>query len=206
MTRKEREQLARRQYILDAASTVFARDGYENASMNEIAKLSEFSKRTLYQYFEDKADLYLTVLLQLYSKMCDDLSNVDYESKTGYDMIREKLYNQYDYYKSHTDTFRILYDIGKVRTLTSNLKIDQFLELDSKVTADIVKAITLGQNDGSISKKSDPLTTSMNLKFITSAVFDKLTTTSETYAKHINKSVDDFAHELLNLILSTLKD
>jgi len=48
----------RRETILAGAATVFARDGYEGASMSRIAREAGVSKGTLYNYFEDKAALF----------------------------------------------------------------------------------------------------------------------------------------------------
>jgi AcrR family transcriptional regulator len=205
MTRKEKEQMARRQYIIDAATTIFARDGYENASMNEIAKSSEFTKRTLYQYFEDKADLYLSVLLYHYEKMIETLLSEEYKGKNGLEILRESLYKQYEYYLAHPEVFRIMYDIGNVRVQTQNSKINDFLTLDAKITASLKHIIENGQKDGSISNKEDALTTTINLKFFVTAIFDKLIIVGKSYAKHINKTEDEFAKGLLELIIDTLK-
>ncbi len=44
--------------ILDGAASVFARDGYEGASMSRIAREAGVSKGTLYNYFSGKAELF----------------------------------------------------------------------------------------------------------------------------------------------------
>lgn len=205
LTRKEKEQLVRRNLILDAAEELFSRDGYENASMNEIAKLSEFTKRTLYQYFDDKADLYLSVLLKLYSDMYEHLTTIDYKYLDGFDLVKKSLYSYYDYFKTHETTFKILYDIGKVRNLTVNNKIDEFIKIDNLITNSLSKSIQLGQKDGSISKKKDYMTMTLTLKFLLTSVFNQLTISGKSYTKHINKTMDEFAHNLLDIILDTIK-
>jgi len=205
MTRKEREQQARRQYIIDAATKIFARDGYDKASMNEIATLSEFTKRTLYQYFEDKADLYLSVLLYNYEKMVNALEKTDYTAANGLEILQQNLYKQYDYYLKHPEVFRIMYDIGNVRTQTNNSKLNDFLALDYKVTQSIKEIIESGQEDGSISKVQDALTTTLNLKFFMTAIFDKLIIIGSNYAKHIGKTEDAFTKGLFDMIINTLK-
>lgn len=205
LTRKEKEQLVRRNLILDAAEELFSRDGYENASMNEIAKLSEFTKRTLYQYFDDKADLYLSVLLKLYSDMYEHLTTIDYKYLDGFDLVKKSLYAYYDYFKTHEKTFKILYDIGKVRNLTVNNKIDEFIKIDNLITKSLSESIQLGQKDGSITKRVDYTTMSLNLKFLLTSLFNQLTISGKSYAKHINKTMDEFAYSLLDIILDTIK-
>ncbi len=48
--------------VIDGARTVFMREGYEGASVDEIARDAGVSKATLYSYFPDKQHLFLAVL------------------------------------------------------------------------------------------------------------------------------------------------
>lgn len=50
-----------RRRILDAAKTLFVREGFENVSMRRIASAIEYSPAALYRYFPSKRDM-LTVL------------------------------------------------------------------------------------------------------------------------------------------------
>ena len=62
LSRRERERLSRRQEIIDAARTVFARKGFNDATLDDVAELAEFGKGTLYNYFENKDALFASVL------------------------------------------------------------------------------------------------------------------------------------------------
>jgi AcrR family transcriptional regulator len=55
--RRERERLAMRAQILDAARDLFAERGYEAVTMREIGKRIEYSATALYNHFEDKEAL-----------------------------------------------------------------------------------------------------------------------------------------------------
>jgi len=48
--------------IFDAALTEFAAHGFEQASYNRIIETAGISKGAMYYYFEDKADLFITLL------------------------------------------------------------------------------------------------------------------------------------------------
>jgi AcrR family transcriptional regulator len=61
-SRRVKEMRARRLAILDAAEGIFAKKGYHDASMAEIARAAEFGVGYLYRHFEDKGDLYLAVV------------------------------------------------------------------------------------------------------------------------------------------------
>lgn len=52
--RRDRERLAMREQILDAARLLFAERGYEAVTMREIGKRIEYSATALYNHFADK--------------------------------------------------------------------------------------------------------------------------------------------------------
>jgi AcrR family transcriptional regulator len=52
----------KRRAILDAATTLFLRDGYQATSMDEIAGLAGVSKQTVYSQFGDKENLFRDVV------------------------------------------------------------------------------------------------------------------------------------------------
>ena len=52
------DKQARRDGIIEAAVTVFAREGYKGASVDDIAEAAGVSKGTVYGYFHNKEDLF----------------------------------------------------------------------------------------------------------------------------------------------------
>ncbi len=62
--RKLRERLLRREEILRAATRVFATKGYSQATLDEIADEAEFGKVTLYNYFQNKEELFYAVVVE----------------------------------------------------------------------------------------------------------------------------------------------
>ncbi len=69
ISRREREKLAHRQDILDAATRVFAEKGFFGATLDEVAQEAEFSKGTLYLYFSSKDDLLYNVISSKTSRL-----------------------------------------------------------------------------------------------------------------------------------------
>jgi TetR/AcrR family transcriptional regulator len=70
LPRREREKLRQRQEILAAALDLFSQKGYHNVAMHEIAEKAEFAIGTLYKFFQNKEDLYKTMVLE----RCDDFA------------------------------------------------------------------------------------------------------------------------------------
>ena len=83
LTRRDRERLARRQAILDAALYTFAEKGYEGATLDEVAERAEFGKGTLYNYFPGGKE---EILFALFDEVYDgvvELTNDYFAGREG---------------------------------------------------------------------------------------------------------------------------
>ncbi|UXU75892.1 MULTISPECIES: TetR/AcrR family transcriptional regulator [unclassified Paracoccus (in: a-proteobacteria)] len=60
--------------VLEGARTVFLRDGFEGASVDEIAREAGVSKATLYSYFPDKRMMFIEVFRHELSREAADAS------------------------------------------------------------------------------------------------------------------------------------
>jgi len=74
--RRARQKKFLRQEILDAASELFVRDGYENVSMRRIADKIEYSPTTIYIYFKDKAELLEQVCKETFARLVQRLTKI----------------------------------------------------------------------------------------------------------------------------------
>jgi AcrR family transcriptional regulator len=74
--RKARQKKFLRQEILDAASELFVREGYENVSMRRIADKIEYSPTTIYLYFKDKSELLEQVCKETFGRLVQRLSKI----------------------------------------------------------------------------------------------------------------------------------
>jgi AcrR family transcriptional regulator len=59
---RERQKVVREKRILESASMLFKRDGYDKTRMEDIADLAEVSTGTTYNYYESKADILIAVV------------------------------------------------------------------------------------------------------------------------------------------------
>jgi AcrR family transcriptional regulator len=69
LARFEHLEAERRRRLLVAAAHEFAAEGYEGASLAAIAEEAGISKPAVYYYFEDKADLYATVVREAWARL-----------------------------------------------------------------------------------------------------------------------------------------
>jgi TetR/AcrR family transcriptional regulator, repressor of fatR-cypB operon len=82
LSRKEQEQLLHKNLIIKAAAQIFSEKGYEKTTLDEIAQLAEFSKGSLYNYFENKEDLFLTTLEIGIQKLIEEMKIVSESEPT----------------------------------------------------------------------------------------------------------------------------
>lgn len=59
--RRKEEKAQRRESILDAAEQVWARRGFEAATMDDVARAARVSRALVYVYFGDKRELHLAI-------------------------------------------------------------------------------------------------------------------------------------------------
>ena len=60
-----------RQKLVDVARQLFAKNGLENTTMNDIAQSSGKGRRTLYTYFKSKEDIYYAVIESELERLSD---------------------------------------------------------------------------------------------------------------------------------------
>jgi AcrR family transcriptional regulator len=74
----------RKDQILEAATKVFARQGIQEARMDDIVKESGLSKGALYWYFKSKEDIIFAILSNLFERELADLQKlIEAEGSAG---------------------------------------------------------------------------------------------------------------------------
>jgi AcrR family transcriptional regulator len=106
-TRKRESAQQRRDAILEAARTVFARKGYADTGVEDIAEQAGIGKGTLYLYFPSKEQIYLAALLEEARKL-DITSREAMSAAEGWlDKLRAFVEVRLRYFDGHQDFMRI---------------------------------------------------------------------------------------------------
>jgi AcrR family transcriptional regulator len=107
LTRKEREFLARKKDILEAATSLFAKNGYHGTTMSEIAKEAEFSTGSLYNFFKNKEELYFNLMLEKIDALTGEVNEIP----SGEGSVEERLTLFIEtilkYFENEKDFFKI---------------------------------------------------------------------------------------------------
>ena len=128
-----------RQNFVDVARQLFAKNGLENTTMNDIALASGKGRRTLYTYFENKDEVYSAVIEYELERLSDKLDEVAEKRLRPQDKIIELIYTHLNMIKEtvvrngnlRAEFFRNIWMVEKVR---KNFDEDE-IELYRKVYA-----------------------------------------------------------------------
>lgn len=137
-----------RNKLIDVARQLFAKDGVENTTMNDIALASKKGRRTLYTYFKCKEDIYVAVVESELDKLFDKMKKAaERENEpdkkivnlimTHLDIVKEAVYRNGTLRGSF---FRDIWKVEKVRKSFDQKEIVLYKEvLDEGVQNNIFK-------------------------------------------------------------------
>lgn len=89
--RRAREKQDLREEILDAARTLFVKEGYESVSIRKIADKVEYSPGTIYLYFHDKAEIMTKICEETFAKLNTRMQAIEHDTSAPVDKLRRGL-------------------------------------------------------------------------------------------------------------------
>jgi len=168
--------------------------------MEEIAKEAQFTKRTIYQYFINKDDLFFAVALKGFKQMFSYFQKVPGQGKTGFEKLCFTSRAYYQFYQEFPDIFRIMNYIGFVKTKDENSpKRQEFMQFDQEMFQDFAMMIEEGKADGSIRTDLEAVKGAYAFAFVTTGFFHLLSITGKTFTEHFSLAQEDFIFFALGL-------
>ena len=135
----------RRTEIVDAARTVFARRGFAQGIMDEIAKEAGVAKGTLYLYFRSKTEIYKAVLdHDMKALKASTLDRID-AAKSLKEKIRTFALARIERAEANKEFFRIMDSEGSALTYTRSQYRDWLREPVQRLAAAMEKAAEQGK-------------------------------------------------------------
>jgi AcrR family transcriptional regulator len=86
--RRARQKAGIREEILDAARTLFVKEGYEHVSMRKIAEKIEYAPGTIYLYFRDKAEILDQICEETLGKLAQKIQAINNDPSNPLDRLR----------------------------------------------------------------------------------------------------------------------
>ena len=123
-----------RQKLVDVARQLFAKNGMENTTMNDIAIASGKGRRTLYTYFKSKEDIYFAVIECELERLSDKLDEVAAKRIRPQDKVIELIYTHLSMIREtvvrngnlRAEFFRNIWMVEKVRKNFDDAEVELF--------------------------------------------------------------------------------
>lgn len=122
--------------LVDVARQLFAKQGLENTTMNDIAVASGKGRRTLYTYFRSKEDIYFAVIEAELDRLSEKISDVANKHMNLEDKMVEFIYAHLELIKEavlrngnlRAEFFRNIWMVEKVRKHFDQAEKDFFIK------------------------------------------------------------------------------
>lgn len=187
--RKLKEKAIKRNDIIDSAEKVIFSKGYNIATMNDIAKEAEFSKRTVYMYFNSKEQIYFEIMVRGYNILIKMLESnlLALENKNALKRLKSIGITLYEFNNKYPDYFKAImsYENSERDFINgiSDTSKDKCYELGDKVFSYLTSALSDGIEEGTIQNKLDVKSTAIIIWSFTIGLFNTLIK-KRNYIKH----------------------
>lgn len=209
--RKEKEKEIRRNDIIDAAEKVFFTKGYALATMDDVAREAEFSKRTVYVYFNSKEQIYFEIMLRGY-KLLNSMFEVELQKKeedSALEKIRKMGRILYTFSNHYSDYFKAIMEYENGELDFDNGIPDTSREAcyaqGEKIFAYFTEALKKGIDEGAIRSEIDIVNTALVLWACTIGVFST-TKKKANYILHYHKrSPEELVNEAFDIFIRSIR-
>lgn len=138
----------KRRQILDAAVRVFAREGYHDARVGDIASEAGVAYGLVYHYFPSKEAVLETVFRETWGLMLDAIRGVEERGGSAADQLRRVCKLVLGSWGSNPDVVRVL-----VREVTRSPQIQREIEEIGQAFAALERIVVRGQEEGSFTTR-----------------------------------------------------
>jgi len=185
--------------IIDAAERLFFSKGYNNSTMDEIAKEAGFTKKTLYSYFTNKEDIYGKVTERGYLILNNLFLEALEKEKDSSEILKIKAmgYSFLKFERDYSGYFKAVFE--------SESSILECEALEQTTLDMLQKCIKEGIKKGEITEEIDCVSISL---ILWSSLMGFINTFSrkEKYIKdYFNKDIREVTEEGLDFILNSIR-
>ena len=158
----------KKEAVINTARDLFQKYGYKKVSMDEIAKTSGVTKKTIYTYFKDKDSMFLYFIEEELQKMKKKIEKKNNSDLPFIEVVATNLYDMLIFRKNSMLITTISKEIKN-----GNYKCCDFLKVyDDEILSYIEKKINLEIKKGNIKKCDAHLTSFIIYKVFISILFE----------------------------------
>lgn len=160
--------MEKKEIVIDTARELFKKYGYTKVSMDEIAKSSKVTKRTIYSYFKDKESLFLYFIEEELKQMRE---SIEKKSNKGIPFMEVVTTNLYDMLRFKNNSSLVSTISKEIKS--GNMKNQDFLKVyDKEILAYLEEKIDEEIKLGRIKDCDSHLTAFIIYKVFISVLFE----------------------------------
>lgn len=201
--RKEREKEKRRNDIVNAAEKLFFSRGYENVTMDDVAKEVELARGTLYLYFKNKDDIYIAIAIngsKILNKMFVECCQ---GAKTGIEKVRLLSLTFYEFSKKYPGYYAAYY-YSRMFCFEDFPELSELRRIRMASASMVTDSLYEGIKDGTVREDLDPLKATLILtSFMTSVL--TITPVMEMYLEGNNWTHDEIIGYAIDMIIRSVE-
>jgi len=160
VNRKELEKEARKKDIIDAASRLFSERDYHAVKVDDIAERVGLSKGTIYLYYENKENLFFSIIIERAKVLYARLEQAS-QCETEFPDCLHKFVSTYlSFFRDHEAFFKIIHSEKTRLDMETHHKMhDYSSEVLKALFKVVIELMQKGQKNG-VLRKDDPRTLS----------------------------------------------
>lgn len=159
----------RKKLILDAASKSFTMFGYKATTMDQVAKLANVGKGTIYTFFKNKEELFDEIINELVRDMKRAAEESYDPTKSFYENVHQALMRILEFRKEHQLTIKLFQEEKEIGTPA----VTEVIKTLEKVILTFIKERVVQAIERGDIKECDPeLTAFVMLKLYIALIFD----------------------------------
>ncbi|PKM95017.1 MAG: hypothetical protein CVU84_06760 [Firmicutes bacterium HGW-Firmicutes-1] len=206
LSKREANKIHKKETFLDAAEKLFAEKGFENTSIDEVVKKAGLTKRTLYQYFQSKEDLYYAVALS----GARLLAKASFDALERGENVRDKIHlanlAHLSFYKEYPDSFRILnYLPANQQNIEASPHYQEIKQIDAARMRSLASLSEAALSDGSINPNLDMQKAMFFGFFSAFSLLFTVAFTDKSIWQALSMDEDEFLKFSFNLFTNALK-
>ncbi|MED2974047.1 TetR/AcrR family transcriptional regulator [Fictibacillus sp. B-59209] len=185
----------RKQNIIEAAAKSFSLFGYKATTMDQVAKIANVGKGTIYTFFDNKEELFREIVTDLVRQIRYVAADAIKEDRAFHENLHSALYGVLDFRKSHQLAIKIAQE---GRELNTPAVKEASVMLEKAVITFIKQELQKAIEKGEIRKCNTDITSYVMLKMYVSLVFD-------WEQEHEPLSKEEIADIFENILMTGLK-
>jgi AcrR family transcriptional regulator len=194
----------KRQHILTEAAKCFSHFGFEKTTLDDIGKAARLNKATLYYYFKNKEEIFMTVVLQESAKFAHDLQSKTTALQNFEEKILTYLIERLRYYKNVVNLHQLsIVLLQQIQPIFDEL----YHKVEQEEIAYFKEILSTAQQQRQISSQYDALSIAESLIIVANVLkHEAILQSKAQFAHQIDYSpIEEKTTFVIQLILNGLK-